>query len=175
MAKGMKCLAGRSGAATALSFVFYCVWPLGWLFSLAVTWATLAYHLCMRLLVGGVYQLAFCNRVDYTRAWFRVGEREQGLYRALRVKGWKKHLPTYDPAAFDPKRHSWEEIAGAMAQAELVHETIAGFSFLPLLAIPWLGAGWVFVLTSLASALLDLSFAALQRYNRPRVLRLIRN
>lgn len=169
----MKRLAVLSVAATALGLALYAAWPLAWLLSVTVTCGTLAYHLCMRLLVGGVYQLAFHNRVDYTRAWFRVGRREQRLYRALRVKGWKKYLPTYDPAAFDPKRHSWEEIAQAMAQAELVHQTIALFSFLPLLAIPWLGAPWVFVLTSLASALLDLSFAVLQRFNRPRVLRLI--
>jgi hypothetical protein len=84
-------------------------------------------------------------------------------------------LPTYDPAAFDIKQHAWDEIAGAMCQAELVHETIAVFSFLPMIASKWFGATLVFALTSVVTALFDLSFAMMQRYNRPRVLKLIRH
>lgn len=45
-------------------------------------------------------------------------------------------------------------------------------SFLPLLAAIPFGSFWVFFLTSLGGALFDLSLAILQRYNRPRVLRL---
>ena len=45
-------------------------------------------------------------------------------------------------------------------------------SFLPLLAAVPFGAFWVFFLTSLGGALFDLSLVILQRYNRPRILRL---
>ena len=79
-------------------------------------------------------------------------------------------MPTYDPQLFDPKIHTWEEIIQAMCQAELVHETIAVLSFLPFLAGIRFGAYAVFIITSVLSALLDLSFAVMQRYNRPRVL-----
>ena len=45
-------------------------------------------------------------------------------------------------------------------------------SFLPLAAAIPLGAFWVFFITSLGGALFDLSLVILQRYNRPRILRL---
>ena len=82
-------------------------------------------------------------------------------------------MPTYDPSLFDPKLHSWEEIAQAMCQAELVHETIVVLSFLPLLgAIPF-GSFGVFLITSVLAALYDLSFVIMQRFNRPRIMKLI--
>jgi hypothetical protein len=74
----------------------------------------------------------------------------------------------------DPTQHSWEEIVQAMCQAEIVHEVIAILSFLPLLgAIPF-GAFFVFLVTSVLSALFDLSFVAMQRFNRPRIIKLMK-
>ena len=81
-------------------------------------------------------------------------------------------MPAYEGDLFDPRKHSWDEIAQAMCQAELVHETIALLSFLPLLAVRWFGSFGVFLITSVLSALLDLMFVTMQRYNRPRVVRL---
>ena len=127
----------------------------------------------MRLGVGGCFDLLMGGRADLTRPWYRIRPWEVRLYERLGVKGWKGRMPAYDPALFDPAAHSWAEIAQAMCQAELVHETIALLSFLPLALIPLFGAAAVFLLTGLAGALFDLSFAVIQRYNRPRVLRLM--
>lgn len=82
-------------------------------------------------------------------------------------------MPTFDMAAFDPCIHSWDEIAQAMCQSELVHETNVIFSFLPLLAAIWAGSLPVFLITSVLSACYDLLFVIMQRYNRPRIIRLI--
>ena len=46
-------------------------------------------------------------------------------------------------------------------------------SFLPLFAAIPFGAFPVFLLTSLLSAMYDLSFVIMQRFNRPRIIRLI--
>ena len=81
-------------------------------------------------------------------------------------------MPTYDSSLFDPTLHSWEEIAKAMCQAELVHEVNIAASFVPILLAVWVGALPVFVITSVLAAGYDLLFVMLQRYNRPRVLRL---
>ena len=54
----------------------------------------------------------------------------------------------------------------------MVHELIAALSLLPMAMIPVWGAPGVILLTSVAAALVDLMFAVLQRYNRPRLLRL---
>ena len=142
------------------------------LLSLAITFGTTAYHLCMRLLVGHVLNAIMKNRADPTKWWFRPRSFEAGLYRRLRVKRWKKHFPSYAPQLFSLEVHSYSEIAQAMCQAELVHEIIFVLSFLPLFTVPWFGAFPVFLITSLLAALFDLCFVLLQRYNRPRILSL---
>lgn len=38
-------------------------------------------------------------------------------------------MPTYRPDWFDPRLHSWKEIAQTMCQSEVVHEIIAVLSF----------------------------------------------
>ena len=126
----------------------------------------------MRLLVGLAYQLCMKNRADPRRPWYRQRAFEPKLYALLRVKSWKGKLPSYHSDPFDPRKHSWAEIAQAMCQAELVHETIALLSFLPLLAACRFGRFDVFLITSVLGALADLLFVVMQRYNRPRVVRL---
>ena len=140
--------------------------------AVAITCGTIAYHLLMRLLVGLVYSRTMKNRADCTKRWYRVGRREAAFYEWIGVRKWKKRMPSYDVSAFDPKIHTWSEIAQAMCQAELVHETIIPLSFLPIAAGKYFGAYPVFIITSVLSALFDVMFVVMQRYNRPRVLRL---
>ena len=72
---------------------------------------------------------------------------------------------------FSIKKHTWHEIAQAMCQAELVHETNMALGFLPLIAVRWFGAFYVFLITSVCGALFDFVFVIMQRYNRTRVVR----
>ena len=175
MAKKMKAIALFSTLGTVLCAVF-CMFTHNGLFRvLAITFGTTAYHFVMRLLVGTVIDLLLHNHVDYRRKWFQVSAAEEKFYKKLGVKKWKTNMPTYDPRCFDPKLHSWDAIAQAMCQAELVHEVIILLSFVPVLAgIPF-GQMWVFVVTSLLAACFDAMFVILQRYNRPRILRLLQN
>lgn len=140
--------------------------------TLAITFGTAAYHLGMRLLVGLLFEKGMKNRADYTRKWYQVSSWENGLYRVLRVKAWKDKLPAYDPEAFSSEKHTWDEIAQAMCQAELVHEVNAALSFLPLAASFRFGSLAVFLITSVCAAAFDLLFVVMQRYNRPRVVRI---
>ena len=59
-----------------------------------------------------------------------------------------------------------------MTQAEVVHEVIMVLSFAPLMLIPRYGAAVVFSVTSVLACLVDGLFVMIQRFNRPRVLRL---
>lgn len=162
MAKGMKTIAGIALVITGILTAIYHIRPFAIFLTMAITAGTTAYHFCMRLLVGGIFDRVLNNRVDPNRKWFQVGKVEQKLYEILKVKRWKSYLPTYDPDAFDKRQRTWGEIAGAMCQAELIHETIAALSFLPILASIWFGA-----------PLFDLTFVMIQRYNRPRVLKIL--
>ena len=82
-------------------------------------------------------------------------------------------MPTYDHTLFDPRIHTWDEVAQAMCQAELVHETIVVLSFLPILAGIWLGVYPVFIVTSVLAAMFDMLFVVMQRYNRQRITMLL--
>jgi len=173
MALLMKSIALGSAVLTAVLTGLYLHTPQPLLLSAAITCGTVAYHFIMRLAVGGLYDVLMHNRARLHRAWYRPHPWEERLYRRLGIHRIKGSLPTYAPALFSPRLHTWDEIAQAMCQAELVHETIAVLSFVPLLAIPCFGSWPVFLLTSLAAAGIDLLYAAVQRYNRPRVLRLM--
>ncbi|MBQ4094551.1 MAG: hypothetical protein IJC61_05850 [Oscillospiraceae bacterium] len=143
------------------------------LLPLAISFGTAAYHLLMRLAVGFAVNAVMQNRADPNKSRYRIRPFEAKLYRLLGVKRWKAQLPSYDPALFCPKQHSWAEIAQAMCQAETVHTVIAVLSFVPLLfSLRW-GAFAVFLITSLLSASFDLLFVIMQRFNRPRVLRMV--
>lgn len=166
MARGMKLTAA---ICVALTIVF----ALLRLTPLAITAGTFSYHLLMRFAVGFAFDAVLHNHVDYRHGWFRMRPFEAALYERLQVGRWKSGLPTYDPDAFDRHHHSWEEIAQAMCQAELVHEVIATLSFLPVVASVWLGEPVVFAVTSVLAAAFDLLFVVIQRYNRPRVLRIV--
>lgn len=166
----MKAVASVSVAMTIL-FVFLYAYTGNFL-SLAITAGTIAYHFLMRLIVGGVYNVLMKNQADYHKPWYRIKTWEKGLYSVLKVKRWKNKMPTYDPELFNPRIHTWDEIAQAMCQSELVHETIVVLSFLPIVASRWFGTAPVFLITSLAAAAVDLSFAFIQRYNRPRVVKI---
>ena len=173
MAKIVKGIAAFSLAATVILAISYKVTSSGILLPLAITSGTIAYHFVMRLMVGLAFHATMRNKADYRKRWYQVSKREMAVYEKLKVKQWKRRMPTYDPALFDPRLHTWEEIVQAMCQAELVHETIAVLSFLPILAGIWFGEYTVFIVTSVLSAACDMVFVIMQRYNRQRVTKLL--
>ena len=173
MAKIVKGIAAFSLAATVILAISYKVTSSGILLPLAITSGTIAYHFVMRLMVGLAFHATMRNKADYRKRWYQVSKREMAVYEKLKVKQWKRRMPTYDPALFDPRLHTWEEIVQAMCQAELVHETIAVLSFLPILAGIWFGEYPVFIVTSVLSAACDIVFVIMQRYNRQRVAKLL--
>ena len=173
MAKKMILAGMLSLAGTALLTALFLKTACGLLLSLAITIGTASYHIIMRLLVGLSFQAVMQNRADPGRRWYRVGKGEMAVYEALKIKRWKRRMPTFDNARFNPQLHSWNEIAQAMCQAELVHETIAVLSFLPIAAGVRFGAYPVFIITSVLAAACDMAFVIMQRYNRPRLIKLM--
>lgn len=141
--------------------------------SLVITMGTTLYHFAMRLVVGFFYDRTMNNKANVRRWWYQPKGFEAGLYRRLNVKNWKGIMPSYESELFDPQKHTWNEIAQAMCQAELVHETIILLSFVPILFAKLFGALPVFVITSVLAAAFDMIFVIMQRYNRPRVIRIM--
>ncbi len=143
--------------------------------TLTITFGTIAYHFVMRLVLGLFFNRLMKNKADYTKKWYQVRGWEKRLYELLRVKKWKNRMPSYNPSLFDPTIHTWDEIAQSMCQAELVHETIVLLSLLPMVESIWFGDFLIFLFTSLGGAVIDMMFVIMQRYNRPRVIRMIRH
>lgn len=173
MAKTMKFVAVLSVIATICFSVLYIYKSVSVFRSLAITFGTTAYHFCIRLIVGALFNFFMKNRADYTKKWYQVKAWEQSLYVKLKVKKWKNKMPTYDTDVFDVSKHTWDEIAQASCQSELVHETDIVFSFVPIIFSVWFGSLAVFIITSVLGALFDLMFVIMQRYNRPRILKMV--
>ena len=127
----------------------------------------------MRLLTGWMIDCLLRTPVDHHKQWFQVSDIEQKISKQLQVKKWKGKMGAYDPDCFDNKLHTWDEIAQAMCQAELVHEVIIVLSFVPVLAAILFDALPVFLITSVLAACFDGMFVMMQRYNRPRIMKLM--
>lgn len=143
------------------------------LFSATITFGTMLYHFSMRLAVGYLVDARYHNRIDYTKKWFEERAFERKLYKMLRVKKWKKRLPTYNPQDFDIKSRSVTEIVQVTCQSEIVHEVNMVLSFIPVIFSIWFGTFGVFLLTSILAFIFDSLFVIMQRFNRPRLIRLI--
>ena len=174
MEKLMKCISSISVFMTIAFVYLYQSISNEIIFSLIITFATISYHFIIRLIVGGMFTFIMKNKADYTKPWFRVSDKELNFYKIIKVKKWKNKMPTYNKDTFDIKKHTWDEIVQATCQSELVHETNVVVSFFPIIAGVWLGAIEVFVITSVLSAVFDLLFVFMQRFNRSRILKMLR-
>ena len=172
-AKNIVILIGMNLIFIMLTVVFavaHYIYRQGWMVSAYVTFLTIFYHFSMRLIVGEVVTVIYCKReFNLDSAGFRLHRFEKDLYRRLNVKKWKLHMITAKPEQFDLRENSMDDLLHNMAQAELVHRIIMVLSFVPLLLIIPYGVPMVFIVTSIAAALIDLQFVIIQRYNRPRV------
>ena len=160
---------------TVVFAVVHYIYRQGWMLSSYVTFLTISYHFSMRLIVGEVVTVIYCKReFNLDSAGFHIHRFEKELYRRLNVKKWKVHMITAKPEQFDLRENSMDDLLHNMAQAELVHRIIMVLSFVPLLLIIPYGVPSVFIVTSIAAALVDLQFVIIQRYNRPRVMKLLK-
>ena len=132
------------------------------------------YHFAMRLLVGTVVNGIMKNKANYKNIWFREKRFENKLYKLMHVRKWKKYLPTYDANTFDTSQKNVQDIAEATCQAEIVHEVIMLFSLLPIVTIPFLGGAVAMIITSILAMLFDSLFVILQRYNRPKLIKVMK-
>lgn len=169
----MKSVAAGTIVMSILLAGLYRLYPQRWLLSAFITTFTTCYHFVMRLLVGLVVpKLVPAQAVK--APWFQQRGFEPRLYELLRVKSWKANMPTYDPDSFSLKHNSLEQIVQNGCVAELVHEVIIAFSFVPLLFTLLWGSFPVFLITSILAALYDSIFVIMQRYNRPRLVRILK-
>ncbi len=137
-----------------------------------VTAFTIVYQLGLRLKFG-VITTRFKEKLSTKQFLFKERKFEQKLYKFLKVKKWKSKALTYDPDAFNLKKNTKEQVLQTMLKSELDHWINELISLSTLLfAFIW-GEFEIFLVTCILAMLFDAQFILIQRFNRPRVERLI--
>lgn len=156
---------------TVLFSVLYLKFNTDLFIILSITFGTILYHFLMRLAVGFLVPHSF----HYTDKFFTEKAFEKPLYKALKVKKWKRFMPSYNPDSYSIKNdvRSLEIIADTTCRNEIIHLVICLLSFVPVSFTAFFGAAAVFIITSVFSCMFDMIFVIMQRYNRPRLVRII--
>ena len=137
-----------------------------------ITAFTIMYHFWVRIIMGNVSKI-FKRHINYKQGFFKERKFEKRFYEFLHVKDWKGKALTYNPESFSLKEHSLEEIANTMTKSEVDHWINEVISLSTLLfAIPW-GAFGIFLITAIAAMIFDSQFIIIQRYNRPRIVKIL--
>lgn len=169
----MYCVIAVTAITSAVCFVLYYDGHTdsGFVQWTGITAFTIMYHLWLRIIMGNVTKLF---GISYTQRWFKEKAFEKKLYELLRVKKWKDKALTYNPELFSLKDNSLQSIANTMSKAETDHWVNELISLSTLFfAIIFDGGFIAFFITAIAAMLFDGQFIVIQRYNRPRVVRLI--
>ena len=141
--------------------------------TLGITFLTISFHLDIRLVIGNIVPL-FKSKINVNSKWFKLNRIEDKIYKIIKVKKWKSKVPTYEPDEFSTEKYSLEEIVRNMCNSEIVHEINVLISYFPLIFIIWFGSPIVFILTSILASMYDLQFVIIQRYNRPRIIKIMK-
>lgn len=163
-----------SAVIAAVSYYFH---KTEWCFVLAIVAFTTFYHFAIRLVIGWLVKALSEKDYNYDNLWLREKKWEKKVYKVLHVHSWKDKFPTYAPDSFDLK-NGLKSVIQETAIAEIVHTVIIPLSYLPLVfAIIFsdLTDIIVFGITGLVAGLVDFLFVIVQRYNRPRLLRVMRH
>ena len=171
----MYCVIGITLITSIICFVLYYknIYPSNVVLWTGIVAFTVMYHFWGRIIMGNVCKL-FKKHINYKQWWFKERKFEKKLYEILRVKEWKGKALTYNPESFSLKENSLQSIANNMSKVEIDHWINEMISLSTLLfIIPW-GAFWAFFISAIVAMIFDGQFIIIQRYNRPRIVRILR-
>lgn len=134
--------------------------------------AVFAYHFITKIFVGKIFNNIYQNNVNENLKIFKERKFEKPLYKFLKVRKWKDKMPSENINDFNLEEHTIIEVIKATCQAELVHDLNLIFALLPLILIIFTNFGAIIIPTSIISFLGDTPFIIIQRYNRPRLIKL---
>ena len=128
------------------------------------------YHFGLRLLMG-----VFTKHlgINYTHPFFKPRSFEKKLYKFLRVREWRNKVLTFEPDEFLMSKRTLIQIANTMSKAETDHWINEIISITAIFFFLIWGMFPIFLITSVAAMLFDAQFIVLQRFQRPKVVRLI--
>ena len=170
----MYCVIGITLITSIICFTLYYgeFYKNGIILWVGITAFTIMYHFWVRIIMGNVSKL-FKKYINYKQWWFKEKKFEKKLYKFLHVKEWKGKALTYNPETFSLKNNSLEDIANTMVKSEVDHWINEAISISTIFfSLIW-GQFLIFFITALAAMIFDSQFIIIQRYNRPRVLKVL--
>ncbi len=165
-----------SGACIVLMFVFLALFVRSHndaMLIIGVIMLNASYQLITRLLVGSICEGVFENGINSSLEWFGTTDFEGRFYGSIGLKYLKRNLPKFERTDFSLARQSIQDIIDAGCEIEAEHEINIGVSMLGMLPALMFGNVWVFAVTAVGAVIYDLLFIAVQRYNRPRLERVL--
>ena len=157
-------------SAVFLGLYYTAVCPASSVLWIGIVSFMILYHFGLRILFGEITKRITIN---YRHPFFRRRKFEKKLYSALRVRSWKDRVLTFDPASYDFRNRTLEQLATTMAKSETDHWINELISLSSLLFSLLWGEFPIFLITCLAAMVFDAQFIIVQRFNRPIVLRLM--
>lgn len=158
-----------------VSAVFFALYYSGTYENGIVLWCGIVsfmilYHFGLRIFMGEVTKRF---RINYDHPWYRPRKFESHLYKLLKVRKWKDKVLTFDPASYDFKNRTPQQLAVTMSKSELDHWINEVISLVSVMfALIW-GCLPAFLISAIIAMIFDAQFIVVQRYNRPIVLRLM--
>lgn len=149
-------------------------------FSIFITLLMFAYHTDIRLIIGGSVNL-FKNKINLKSKMFKISEKEYKFLHKLGVKNWKNKIVTWNKKYFSldnlHDKNNIEFLLKNNITAEIVHFICFFVGFLAIYIGCLLSADewYIYLITSiLASFLIDFPPILIQRYNRYRLLKILK-
>jgi len=143
--------------------------------SCAVLTGCLAFHLVIwigsAIIVVGIMK----NEANDRCWWFRELSWERRFYRFIKIRRWKRHLPTYAPEYYKYTTMRSRELLGIISQTEIVHEFTALLIFVSLFGVQHLGHFEIIVTIAVIDIAINTVYVFLQRNNRIKLRSVIRS
>ena len=144
------------------------------LFYVCAVFGAISAHFVVMHVFAAVVFAVFNNKYKVGNFWFRPKRFEKRLYKFLCVRKWKSYLKAWDADAYSLELNDGHSVLMRLCHAEIVHEVIAIAGFLPMVISFYIPKTfWLFCVSSIIFCFIHIAFAVVQRYNRPRFLRII--
>ncbi len=160
--------------------LFLWFWFNSWLLkgnrraALLLTAEILAYHVIIRIIWGVITNHLPDSFFHPEKKIYCSYGWEKNIHKLLHVKKWKEHVPVFDIHQWDIRERGIDSVIAASCRAELDHATNILLGYVVLLPVfflqRWAISAWL--VAAIGASLFDGVFVTIQRFNRPRLMRL---
>lgn len=137
-----------------------------------ISMMAVCYHFISRIAITTMFNSFYTSEiVNPNENRFQQKSFEKGLYRKIKVRRWKNSFSSFDPNNFSLRFYSIDELIFEGCKAEMTHWICLFVGLLSLIFTVWFGAFTIYLAASVIGAIYDLAIIVVQRFNRPRLMK----